>query len=118
MRKQLTPEEARTILKIVEEDCYKCNQAMKIALVIQSMVVRDVSQFSEELIGIARDNGVKIEKRYSNMMDLAYPANICPHCDAMIGMNFTYRYIYADTVKEIEINESLIANTEERTLTL
>ncbi len=115
--KKLAPEDLKTVLRIVEDGCYNCNKLMKMALVMQSMVIRDVSQFSEELIKIARDSGVKIEERHSKTMDLSYTANICPHCDVMIGMNFTYRYIYSYVVKDMEIdNDLLIHITEEKIL--
>lgn len=100
-------------LLIKDADCWKCNKIMKIALLFTGTGFDDPSMFPDEILAIAKENGVKIERRYSGMLDETYDANICPHCDAMFGRMFLTQYWYEEDSK-IVLVESLDGDIDEQ----
>lgn len=79
---------------------------MKIALLFTGGGFEDPSVFTEKLLAIARKiDGVKIEKRNSDMMGESYFANICPHCNNIFGKMFLHQFYYDTPETEVGLDE-------------
>ena len=78
---------------------------MKIALLFSGGSFDDPSVFSPKLLAIAREKGVKIEDKHSNMMDESYQANVCPHCGSMFGRRFLCDYYSDEAEEEVVLDE-------------
>lgn len=79
----------RTIA-INTKDCWKCGQAVNVAVGSKDDHNLEPGSFTEEEIAFARSNGVILERRFSAMVMAKYLANVCPHCDQIQGNWFLY----------------------------
>jgi hypothetical protein len=93
----------KTILQIITSDCWKCSKPMKLAILISGGTFCDPSEFNEDQIKVARNNGVILQENYSNTLQEKYLANTCGHCGAFIGKFFIDDYLYDPGCKEIEL---------------
>ncbi len=89
-------------LYIIDGDCWKCKSKIKVAGIRQVVgTTESPSEFYENEITIARNKGVKIELKYSKTANEKYLANVCPHCNSMIGDHF----LFTDYISRAEFGE-------------
>lgn len=84
----------KTVMTIIETDCYKCKELMKVA-VIEAGMSRDSTcvgpeRFTSEEIELAREKGVIIEQHFSKTMQKSYIANTCQSCKAFVGKHYLF----------------------------
>lgn len=75
-------------ISLVERPCWKCQKPMKLSYGFFGYGPVDPRSFLPEEIRFARNNGVKIERRFSKIVGKRYDANVCPHCDSIWGSFF------------------------------
>ena len=84
---------------IVSAYCYKCNEAINVAMIKSALTKRNrfcgPEAFTEEEKKTAENHGVFIQNRHSYTKEEAYEANTCPHCDAYIGQHFLFTDYFA-----------------------
>ena len=90
-------------LLIKDVKCWRCDKDMKIALLFTGTSFLDPSEFSLKVKSTAEQKGVKIEVKYSHMLEEIYEANICPNCDSMQGKMFLSQYWYLEDSEVISI---------------
>ena len=80
----------------VTTECWKCNHAMKVAMLVadNGREILSPSEFNEEEISIAKSLGANIAKRYSKTVKDSYVANVCGHCNAFVGDFYMNDYYY------------------------
>lgn len=86
--------EKRSVMTIVEGDCWKCHSEMKIAILTESYSHSGPDCFSQQQIQLARQNGVLIESHYSKTRRERYLANTCPSCRSFAGDHFLFTDYY------------------------
>lgn len=92
-------------LLINTTECWKCSKPMKVALLFDGGGFDDPSVFTDKLLVMAREKGVKLEDKHSNMMEETYTANICPHCGSMYGRMFLCDFYSDEAEEEIDLSE-------------
>ena len=83
------------VMYIIEANCWKCHQPMKVAIIRGDFDKREATtcgpeKFSEEEKAIAASKGVFIKDSYSNTMNEGYAANVCQHCGGFVGQHFLF----------------------------
>ena len=78
----------------VTTECWRCNQAMKVAMLVadNGREILSPSEFNEEEISIAKSLGANIAKRYSKTVKDSYVANVCGHCNTFVGGFYMHEY--------------------------
>lgn len=78
----------------VTTECWRCNQAMKVAMLVadNGREILSPSEFNEEEISIAKSLGSNIAKRYSKTVKDSYVANVCGHCNTFVGGFYMHEY--------------------------
>ena len=87
----------RRTITVSAIDCWNCNKNMPVAVGYKDDVAlgydipsgKEIGFTAEELEFI-KDNGVILERRFSNEAKTTYLANICPHCDRLTGNWYLY----------------------------
>jgi hypothetical protein len=84
----------KTIMTIIEEDCYKCKHPMKVAVIEAGMsrggTCVGPESFTPTEIELARSKGVLIEPVFSKTRQERYLANICPGCNTFVGQHYLF----------------------------
>ena len=90
----------------VTTECWKCNRAMKVAMLVadNGRELLSPSEFNEEEIRIAKSLGVNIAKRYSKTIKDSYVANVCGHCNAFVGDFYMHEYYYSPHDDEVDLS--------------
>lgn len=90
----------------VTTECWKCNQEMKVAMLVadNGREILSPSEFNEEEISIAKSLGVNIAKRYSKTVKDSYVANVCGHCNAFVGDFYMHEYYYLPHDDEVDMS--------------
>ena len=90
----------------VTTECWKCNQEMKVAMLVadNGREILSPSEFNEEEISIAKSLGVNVAKRYSKTVQDSYLANVCGHCNAFVGDFYMHEYYYLPHDNEIDMS--------------
>jgi hypothetical protein len=83
-------------LNIVDCKCWNCGKPMKMAIGLTGGTFWGPEEFDQGLIDIARSNSVILEERFSKTVSEIYLANVCPHCNQIIGKFFVHDYLYSD----------------------
>ena len=78
------------------KNCWKCDQNINVAVGYKDGHDLMQDYFTNEELKFARDNGVMLERRFSNTIKAKYLANVCPHCDSIQGNWFLYMDPYHD----------------------
>lgn len=83
---------ASRTLQVNEGSCWRCHKNMRIAFTIPGKdgTYGDPSEFSNDVVELARKKGVFLQMRYSKTMKQKYLANICPQCNAFAGKNLLF----------------------------
>ncbi len=74
--------------------CWSCNKPMKILLICDpeqehfDMCSEFAYDKPDNIIEIAKEHGVKMEKRYVKFTREEYITHTCPHCDITQGDNY------------------------------
>lgn len=93
--------------------CWNCQKPMDILLICDPEQV-DFDMFSlfayekpDNIIDIAKEHGVKIEKRYVKLTREKYIAHTCPHCDVVQGDHYivcdNHQWSFLSTKETFEI---------------
>lgn len=95
----------RKILNIHKGSCWSCEKEMKIAIIDQNDFGFDygLEYLTENDINKANKEGAHIEKRLSKTTKEEYYANICTHCNSMIGNRFLHNYYDEPIIKQIDL---------------
>ncbi len=90
----------------VTTECWKCNQEMKVAMLVadNGREILSPSEFNEEEISVAKSLGVNVAKRYSKTVKDSYVANVCGHCNAFVGDFYMHDYYYLPHDNEIDMS--------------
>jgi len=84
----------KTILTIIEKDCYKCKHLIKVAVIEAGMsrggTCVGPESFTPAEIDLARSKGVLIEPVFSKTRQERYLANICPGCNTFVGQHYLF----------------------------
>jgi len=93
---------------IITAPCWKCEKAMKIALLASESADLDGGPevFSKEEISLAEKNGVFLKVADSATAEESYLANTCRDCGAFVGQWFFFAHyltpaLYGDYEYEI-----------------
>lgn len=88
------------IMAIGNIECHRCDQPMKIALIVSSAWLKKKHfdpktpiSFDESERTFAKEHGVIVQQRFSKTRGEYYQANVCSHCKAFIGEHFLIDYI-------------------------
>lgn len=81
-------ENEKKTLKIINSNCWKCNEKMKIAMIDGDQDYFGPEGFSKKEIKLAEEHGVLLKIQHSKTMDESYLANTCPHCGNFVGQFF------------------------------
>lgn len=79
----------RTILTVIDGQCWKCSSLMKIAAIQKAGGTVGPAGFSPAEIAIAQSKGVIIREHYSKTANENYLANTC-RCGTFIGEHFLF----------------------------
>lgn len=91
-------------MKIVQSSCRKCNQDIKVAMIVSNNHILTPDDFSSEEIEMAQALGANINVRYSKTINNSYNANICSHCNAFIGDNYVHHYDGLQVCNEVDLD--------------
>lgn len=83
---------------IIASPCWKCGSSMKVAVINRGEGMIEPPFFNENEFEIAKKNGVLIQNRYSKTMRLSYLANVCPHCNSIVGDQFLFTDYYCEAI--------------------
>jgi len=89
-------------LIIVDNECYKCENLMKVCYIKNSNGYKYPRDFNENEINFAKSKGVLLEMRFSKTRNEKYLANVCPHCKAFVGD----WYLSDDIISEVEYEDN------------
>ncbi len=72
-------------MKIIDGECWRCKNTMKIASTFKSYMNSSPKYFSNQEIEFARSKGVLLKVHYSSTMECKYLANTCRNCGSFVG---------------------------------
>ncbi len=80
---------------VITSECWNCRSPLNVA-VIESGRTGCISppEFYENEMKIAKENGVIIQNRFSKMAQETYFANVCLHCNQIIGEHYLFTEHY------------------------
>lgn len=94
-------------MTIVNANCWKCKEEMKIAMIVQNTNhfwrIYEPTDFTKEEIELANSHGANIQIKYSIQAKESYYANVCKRCNAFIGKLRVRDYYNYPHIKEIEL---------------
>lgn len=88
----------------VKDNCWRCDKEMTVAFLLAVHKVLSPAYFNEEELTIAKTLGANIQKRYSKTSNENYYANVCPHCNAILGDFFIHDSAFLPHVNEIDLD--------------
>lgn len=77
-------------------DCWKCQQNVKVAVGYKDHSDLEQDFFTDEELEFVKENGVILERRFSNTLKAKYLVNVCPQCDQIQGNWFLYQDRFHD----------------------
>ncbi|MDR3678714.1 MAG: hypothetical protein P4L41_02035 [Flavipsychrobacter sp.] len=91
-------------LIVIEAQCWKCKQPMKVAVMdcgSPFLQHRRPDEFTKDELLFAATKGVSIKLHYSATADYEYLANSCTHCDAFVGDH----YLFTDYIQPADMGD-------------
>lgn len=95
---------SKTKMTIIEGLCWKCNEAIKVAVTEGDGIMSSYcgpDEFTDAELDFAKSKGVVIRTQDSKMANETYLANTCPHCNTFVG-NF---YLFTQYIQPADIGE-------------
>lgn len=83
------------------KDCWKCEEAVTVAVGRKDSNSLYPDDFTSEERVFAREQGVILERRFSNTVGRRYLANVCGKCDQIQGNWFLYEDPFHDTYRYV-----------------
>ena len=83
------------MLHVVDDACWKCNSAMKIAFCECEGLMSGPPSFGSVALEVARERGAIIRERFSNVQKDRYLANTCGHCGSFVGEFYLHDFWYS-----------------------
>ncbi len=80
------------VLHVVEDDCWKCGEPMKIAILDIEGLMRGPEDFLDIEVAAARELGAELRVNYSKTMKTRYLSSTCKSCGAFSGSFFLHHY--------------------------
>lgn len=72
--------------------CWRCGRELRIADITSFRYSYNFEDLPNDLIDLVKEKGVTLDARYSKTTESTYIANICPHCNSMIGNFYLHEY--------------------------
>jgi hypothetical protein len=77
-------------LIVLEENCYRCGNLMKICYIKINDDFKKPSEFNNDELNFAKSKDVLLERRFSKTKNEKYIANVCPNCRSFVGDWFLF----------------------------
>ncbi len=93
-------------LIVVTAPCWKCSNAMKIAMIVSNdgNYIHSPKVFTNDEIRKAQMFGVNIKNRYSQTVRENYWANVCDKCNAFVGDFYMHDYFNLPHDEEVDLS--------------
>lgn len=101
-------ENKKPIVKICYADdtpCWKCGEKMKSVYGLIGEQPISPDDFTDKMVAIAREKGVQLQNRKSNVTGETHLVNVCEHCGAFIGEFYLHDLWYEET-EVIEVSDA------------
>lgn len=85
--------------------CWRCRQKMCSVYGLVNGTPISPDEFSDTMIKISREKGVRLEERGSRMTKETHIVNVCPHCGAFIG-EFYLHDLWNEETEVIQVEDT------------